>query len=564
MKLQARFSLGTLASAIVLLPVGDALAARPASTARVTGAIEPSANRAPSAVAAGDDGDLVETIDPNAAPEATPRAPEGSSAEAAALPLSAPTALRSAAPPAIPDRFELHGWARQSLELGLSKRSRRSDDADRTALPYDQLTARSQLFMSARYSHERWLEADVSGALSYSLFEQAPAAAATAFNGFNGQSARGVVEPRLHELFVGFFTSGLDVRIGQQRVAWGNSEFRSPNDVMNARDLRDPFLSETALRTIPTFLLRADLDLGFATLQVDAAPVFTPDRYDVYGSNWAGIQPDAPLWARGLAGIARRSIDPTLQEGAQRLLMATRYPKGDFTDPVLGARLSWSAHNVDVNYYYQYGFDGPLLSIDPALGASLASIDFSRAGLVDLEPWLLAIDQGTPPLVARYVRRHHAGLDVATTLGPFAFRVDAAYESKRVFFRRDLVGAISPTIEAVFSAEYQTGDKDKLALVELIYLHLMDAPSTPLLIYDTNSVAIGTDLRWPIVRPLGFELRGLFGLQPRTAVIQPELNVKITRSVLSVGGLFPFGEAFSFGRYFHRNLETYAKYKLLF
>jgi len=135
----------------------------------------------------------------------------------------------------------------------------------------------------------------------------------------------------------------------------------------------------------------------------------------------------------GSANLARRSLDPTLQESAQRLLSATRYPKSDLTEPVLGARLSWSAGGVDVSYYYQYGFDGPLIKIDPAFAGTLASIDFNQAGLADLEPWLAAIDRWSPPVQASYVRRHHVGMDLATTVGPFAFRVDAAYESKRVF-----------------------------------------------------------------------------------------------------------------------------------
>jgi hypothetical protein len=437
-------------------------------------------------------------------------------------------------------------------------------DGDPTAVPYDQLTARSQLFMRARYSRARWFEANLSGALSYSLFEQAPEHAATTFNGFNGQTARGVLEPELHELSVGFFTPHLDVRIGQQRVAWGNSEFSSPNDVMNARDLRDPFLSESALRWIPTFMLRADVDLGFATLQGIVAPVFTPDRYDVYGSNWAGIQPDAPLWARGLAGLARRALDPTLQETAQRLLLSTRYPKSDFTEPVLGARLSWSAGRVDVNGYYQYGFDGPLVKVDTALATSLAGIDFSHAGLVDLEPWLAAIDAGEKPLQASYLRRHHAGLDVAATLGRFVLRLDAAYESKRVFFRRDLLGAVSPTVQAVLSTDYQTGDKDKLAMFEVIFLHLFDRAAQPLLIYDRDTAAVAADLRWPIWHPLGFEVRGLLGIRPKTATVQPELNLKFDAWIVSIGSLWLDGEAYSFGQHFRRNIEGYAKLKLLF
>jgi hypothetical protein len=560
----ARSPLVASALAVTSLGVSNARAAPPALPAppidvAVHGAAPPKADP-------GSEGDVVETIDPDA-PATTPAPAPAAPVAPASPPPPAPVPVVDARPnpPAPnPDRFELHGWARQSLEIGLSKRAQHSNDADPTALPYDQMTAKSQLFMRARYSHARWFEANISGVVSYSVFEQAPEHATTAFNGINGESARGVLEPNLYELYLGFFTPRLDIRIGQQRVAWGNTDLASPNDVVNARDLRDPFVGENEQQHIPTVMLRADLDLGFATLQGIVQPVYTPDRYDVYGSNWAGIQPDAPAWVRGLANLAQRSLDPTLQESAQRLLLATRYPKSDFTEPVLGARLSWSAGGVDVNAYYQYGFDGPLVEIDPTFEASLASIDFNHAGLADLEPWLAAVDAGAHPLRSTYVRRHHVGMDVATALGPFAFRFDLAYESKRVFFRRDLIGTVTPTIGGVLSAEYQTADKDKLALLELVYLGLIEAPPAPLLIYDRNTVAVGADLRWPLWRPLGFEVRGLAGVNPRSYTVQPELNLKFERWVLSGGALWLDGERYSLGQHFRRNLEGYGKLKVLF
>ena len=514
-----------------------------------------------------DGSDLVETIDATAK-----SAPGASEAELTAPVPSAPVPGPSVAPSTAPvtaspeqssERFELHGWARQSLELGLSKSPVASAD-DRTILPYDQLAAKSQLFIRARYSRARWFEANVSGAISYSLFETAPAHADTTFDGFNGQSVRGVVEPQLYEAFIGLFTQDLDVRIGQQRLAWGNAEFLSPNDVMNARDLRDPLLSEAELRRIPSLMLRADLDLGFATLQGVVEPAFTPDRYDVYGSNWAAVQPDAPIWARGLANLAARSLDPTLQEPAQRLLAATQYPKSNFTAPVLGARLSWSAAGLDVNYYYQYGFDGPLLEVEPAFAQNLASLDYNTIGLANLQPWLSAIDAGTPPLAVRFVRRHHVGLDLATTAGPVALRLDAAYQSKRVFSRRDLIGVVSPSLEGVLSAEYQTGDQHKLALLEVEYTRVVDAPNAPLLIYSRDTAALAGDVRWPIWRALGFELRGLLGLTSRTVIAQPELNLQSEHWVLSLGSVLLDGEAYSLGGHFRRNLDAYSKVKLLF
>ena len=46
--------------------------------------------------------------------------------------------------------------------------------------------------------------------------------------------------------------------------------------------------------------------------------------------------------------------------------------------------------------------------------------------------------------------------------------------------------------------------------------------------------------------------------------MQPELNLKHQSWVVSLGGLWLDGEAYSLGRYFRRNIEAYAKVKLLF
>jgi hypothetical protein len=517
--------------------------------------------------------DVVEVI-PEAAPVAIPAGPSINNAasvpEARTTPSVAVPVLPAAGTPPLvlpkrdTDRFELTGWARQSVELGFSRDARRPDQPERTALPYDRVVLRSQLFMQARYSRERWFEADVSGVLSYSAFEQGPAHETTAFNGFNGRSTRGAVEPELRELFVGFFSSRIDLRLGQQRIAWGKGDFVSPNDVMNARDRRDPFVGETELQHLPTLAARLDLDLGIGTLEGIAEPVYTPDRFDVSNGNWSAVQPGAPVWARGFVDLVDRSTDPTVREAEQRLLAATRNPKSDFTQPVLGARWSWTFHGGDMSYYYQYGFDGPKLDVDPTLLASLSGLDYSTAGLADLGPLFRAIDAGQSPIVIEYVRRHHVGADAGTSWGPVALRLDVAYDSKKVFVRTDFLGATSPAFQAVASVEYQTGEIDKDILLEGIYQRVLDPPTVPLLIYARDTVAAALDFHWPLFARLALGIRALVGFQPRTELVQPQLDLNLEPLVLSAGGLILDGKHDSFGDYFQRNDEVYLKAKYSF
>jgi hypothetical protein len=532
--------------------------------AAITGAAHAAPGDPPAAPPTDDGADRVESIGDAPAPSTAPSGGDvvESIGDAPAPSTAAAPSARAAAPS--PDRFELHGWARQSLEVPLLGGGFHRDEPDPLAVPYDRLVTRTQLHAAARYSHDRWFEVNVSGLLSYSFFEQGPPSGTDTWNGFNGQSTRGSFESRLRELYLGFFWKSLDLRIGQQRVAWGKADFVSPNDVVNARDSRDPFVSETELRHVPTPLVRADLDLGFGTLEGIFSPVFIPDTADIYGSNWAGVQPDAPAGVRGFLGILNRSFDRSLYDQMQRLFAQTSLPKADLTTPSAGARFSWSIHNLDVSHYYHYGYDGPFITLDPQFAAILGGVDFTRAGLADFGPLYAAVDAGQKPFTATYVRRHHVGIDAATTVGPFALRLDAAYQSNRVFFRRDLLGVTSPAFQGVASIEYQTGDKDKIILVEGMYMRIFDDPGAPLLVYDRDTTGVASMIRWKLWDPLSIELRGMLGIKPMTQVLQPQINAKWDALVVSLGALYLNGDDYSFGRYFRHNTEVYAKAKYTF
>lgn len=460
-----------------------------------------------------------------------------------------------------PDRYEVHGWARQVLEVGLWREPQPSGEPARTVLPYDALVARTELFVRARYSHAKWFEASLSGALRYGFFEESPASPETTFNGWNGRATRGWLDARLREAFLGFFSRRIDVRAGQQRLAWGRGEFISPNDVLNATDGRDPFVSEPELRTLPTPLLRVDVDLDFAVLQGVVAPFYVTNRFDTFGSNWAGLQPDAPLPLRGLAGMLQSFGGTSSRDSLQALLAGSGAPPSDLSEPTAGARLSMTLGKLDLNLYYHWGFDGPLLVLDDRVRTALAATDFASASYSDLRGILDLLDRGGTPMRLTYVRRHHAGLDFATVMGPVALRADAAFQSNRVFFQRDLTGATSPALQAVVALEYQTGQMDKVLLIEAMYLRLFELPRNPLLIWEQDSVGVGALLRWPLWKRLKVEMRALIGIRPITQVLQPQLALDLDDWQIALGGLWLAGEAYSFGQYFHRNREIYAKLK---
>lgn len=525
----------TLDAAGLQPPTADRASAHP-----VIGAAAPSSGPR-DAAAADDGGDLVETIEPGpapmgAAPSATPTAPQA---------------------PADPNpTFRFAGWSLATSALELVPVPRRHDA---TGVPHDGWTNRFRLFGSARALPSKHFEVVLSGLLSYSLLEQAPSS--RAFNGFNG-AVRGEADALLRELYVGVYSESVDLRVGQQRIAWGNSELLSVNDVVNARDLRDPFATKAELRQIPTPSARATIALGPTTVDVVLAPYFVPDTYDVYGTNWAAIQPDAPRGLRGLFGLLSRHVDADLAPDFRRLAAQTALPARNLSEPVVSLKFAWHPPGWDFDGYYQYGFDGPFVRIDPLLASALQAADFTTAGLASLTPVLQAMDLGVTPISASYVRRHHAGMDVAVPIGSFVVRGDMGYDSRKVFYTPALTSFAGPAIQGVLGLEYQTGDPSKTFIAEGYGLRILSSEVPELLIYDPTSVGVGALARWPIGGRIGMEPRVLVGVRPATVAFEPVLNWKSDPWTVRVGEIVLGGAAHSFGRYYRANSELFVELEL--
>jgi hypothetical protein len=451
-------------------------------------------------------------------------------------------------------RFDVFGLGLFTSEL---VRGRGEVAPDGAAVPHDLSSNRLQLLVRTRYARARSFEVSASGLLTYDLLI---AQAAAPNSSASQPKVRGVGEALLRELYLGFYSRRVDLRVGQQRLVWGRAEFLNPNDVMNARDTRDPFIQEPELTHLPTPMIRADFDLASLALQLVAAPYFVPDTYDVYGSNWAAIQQDAPQNIRALMAVVNQIVDPSLQSQLQPLIGQTRLPARDLTAPVLGEKLSFRLGRADLSQYYQYGFDGPMLKLAPAL-----LLGPPPSGPADLAPLLQFLQAGGRPIEAAYVRRHHFGIDAAVPLGPVVLRVDAAYQTRKVFYRQqDFTSFNAPVLTGVLGLEYQSGDPDKVVILEGYGLRVLDSVPPPLLFYERDTVGVSTLVRYPLIGRFATEIRLSGGIEPRMYLLQPQLTWKNGPWILALGALALNGEAGSLGDYYHRNTELYMKAKLGF
>jgi hypothetical protein len=513
------------------------------------------------------DGDVVESIEP--------------SSETSKSVAPAPAAVPAEAPSS-GAQVQLTGYAKQSLELvygELAHQSRTKPEepgpcaTDPTpCLWRDVFLSRTQLVLRASYVQKHRFEATVSGMLGYTLHV---AQQAHRYSAGTVDLVRGELDPQLREAYLGFFWPTVDLRIGQQRVAWGRADFQSPNDVINARDLRDPFFSETELRHLPTPVVRSSVSAGPVTFEGVVSPFFIPDRLDVYGSNWAALQRQAPSKYQEFLGNAALLVDPTVEREFAGLWRQTARPLDNGKGIAAGARISADLSAIDLSAYYHYGYDStPYVKLNPAFLQYLGETTFTLGDATPFGRALNLINELRPndsPISARYLRRHHVGLDLATMLGPVGLRLDVAYQSRRVFYRVDFNSFATPAVLGVAALEYQFGNLDDFILLEFLAQHLLHDPvrdlatEFPLLAYERSTTALAGTLRWTLGESWGVDLRGLVGINPKTNALQPALRYKPTDNfTLRLGALIMSGEEHSFGWYYGDNDTAFVQLRYSF
>jgi hypothetical protein len=495
--------------------------------------------------AAGQDDEVVEIVDEGASP-------------------SGPARAMPSAEPAKNDKIELRGFARTTLAVGVDPDGAApTNAAPQERVGYERATSVNQAYIDVRYTRGRTFQAVLSGSLAYT---------AAMVEGAAGQSADSrdfhsvLVEPLLREAYLGFYSSRVDVRLGQQRIVWGNSDAVTPNDVLNARDTRNRMQLDPEMYHIPTLAARADFDLGIAVLGVVAQPFFVPDRASIYGGNWSLVQPGAPLHVRKFFGTYSQGQDPSDVESS---LVRAKAAQAAFDGASIGASLRFHFGSVDASYYYHYGRDrSPYVYLDPNVANQLSTATSDQDYAAIYASQQKASSSYGGPFVVESVRRHHVGADLATTAGSFVLRLDTAFDTAMTFYTQDTLNSIArPAVQAVAGVEYQRG-LGKVIIFEATYMHLFDpeipvvptsnrANGGPLLFVQPNNVGVVNVIRWSFLENIVFEARTLLGVQPFSWMVRPEIGYGTSNFTIRLGYLALDGVTGSFGGYYHRNQNVY-------
>jgi hypothetical protein len=463
-------------------------------------------------------------------------------------------------------KIEAGGWTRGLLEVGLISAGVPQNPPDPTVVPHDRLVFQQHLFIRLRYAYKRLFEMNASGLLAYGVFS-GDAPSGETWHGTNAYRTRTAFEGQLRDLYLAAYLKRLDLRVGQQRIPWGRGDAFTINDIWGAYDLRNQFLAETEQLHLPVPALRGDIDLGFGYIEAVVAPFFVQNLYDLYGANWATVQPAAPQGYRVLLGLSSSLSNDTLHDALQPILGVTDPPPMDFRATQAGLRFAVNVHRFDLDVYYQYGFDRtPRLKVNPMFLMALNTLDYVGQGLPGaFQPYISLVQMGEKPLSTDYVRRHHIGLDLGTTVGPVVLRAEASWDSAMVFPRAiDLQGEVSGVVQATLGLEYQPGELGKHIIVEGWYMYLTD-PTEPLLLARVHNGGVATLLRWRFLRDhLELELRGLLSIEPLYWIVRPSISYLWRGLAIRLGALYLDGRENSFGAYYSRNSSVYLMVKYSF
>ncbi len=486
--------------------------------------------------------------------------------------LDAPPAPAAPKTPPRADKFEFRGYTRLTAGAGpFSVAPEQPGSAPQERVPYDRAFIEQHLYLDVRYSHGDWFRAVASASLSISAFDQVnrPSAGASTTS-FDFQKPDAIVR----EAYVAFSLGRLDLRLGQQRIVWGNSDGYAPNDVLNGRDARNPFLLDSEMLELPAPAARADIDLGLGVLGLVFEPFLPSDRFDLYGTNWSIVQADAPSSYRRLFGALAQNLDRNAISWVTDTLSGGALGGSNPVNASAGASFKMHLGGADLSWYYQSGFDHlPAIYVDPAFQKKLEQTDATQLNGAVFDALLNQSRASTKslggPLQVSYRRRNHVGMDASTTAGPFVLRADIAYDSAKTFFSKDTLNAsIRPAAQEVVGLEYQTGNLNKVVGLEVWAIQIFDpeikyvpaldqGTNGPLLWYRDRSWGSGGLVRWLFADAIIFETRASVGIDPFWWSLRPEIGYQSPSFTVRAGVLALDGTAGAFGDYYRRNSTAY-------
>jgi hypothetical protein len=382
--------------------------------------------------------------------------------------------------------------------------------------------------------------------------------------------AKGFFEPLLGDAYLDVYTSKVDLRVGNQRVALGANPALAPADALNPRDLRESLMSgELEDTLLPVFAVRAQGEVGRLSWLAAYAPFFTPHRSFVFGQDESLLQP-------GLGpALDNTRIDPSIEDGVQSVLLETQRPPpfaGDLALRVVrNGRVKVGASWVWMNEKL------PRVVVDRELRALLSAQARGQA----VEPAVAAsvanrLQAGETLYAGTYRRTHLFSVEASALLGPGQLDVDATFTPRQTYFDVDFAPLDKAALTWVVGYS-QASDSPLLYTVGYLGTAVFDVEARQQLFLLEPATAVGA-ARTAFVhlvlatvgygfleRRLDVTVRGALDPVQGSLALGPRVSWELTRGLrLYAAAEFYLGPAWTPFGYFARNDKVLvgARYEL--
>ena len=295
-----------------------------------------------------------------------------------------------------------------------------------------------------------------------------------------GGNPRGAAEPRLLDAYLDADLGRLDLRVGQQVVAWGRVDVFPTADFLNPPDLTDGMATDFEAAVVPVPAVRADFTAtDWLSLAAVYEPFFVPARVALFGTDFALIGPGAPASARAAVSRLRGLVDASVLEDVQDDLLATQVPDEWFVNGQVGGRVEARGPEGAVAAAVFQGYEKvPTIRADPLLREYLAD----PTDVVTALDLFARVSAGDTVYRSRYRRMTVLALDGEMPAGPFLLRFDLGWTPARTLYAVDDGACALPcalragVVQGAFQAEYSESDR-WWATVEIVALHATRGPS---------------------------------------------------------------------------------------
>lgn len=345
-------------------------------------------------------------------------------------------------------------------------------------------------------------------------------------------------ETEMWDTYVDWFGPHIDVRFGKQFVSWGKADLLSPNDVVNARDLRRGFLDRPAELRLPTLALTVrayDGPFSFTPIWV---PVAAANRFELLEGDYALLGPNAATAVERRVGalVSALADDPARSLAMGPILDIGAPPDHGLEDGEIGASSSLRFEKLDLAVYFLWGHErNPRIQVAQQLTELLANADLDAMTVADIAGAIDALASQNPPVPAvtvDYPRRLHFGGAIATRIEPIGIKLDVGYspEANTVVVPPGQGPLLSeplelPQLGATISLDYDRGSTLNFVL-ELSHLRVIDVPvGREVYQMDGDQLyLVGSRFSWsPRNSPVSFRFLGFLDVTSPSYAVMPAI-----------------------------------------